>query len=285
MSVITTKKVKTGDGAKTFTANIETFESTMECVSMCRERKYTNSMFEDMPKKKLDVEWYGVKNYEEALKLMNDGWNEKVSELQATLKDCKALQAQKRIAFRNEVHGFAPVVPLAILGVPNSMINTAMKPIKAKVISVYYDMTISCGNSAEQLIKNGRKMVEAIVKLENMGYRVNLFMTQQYCEPNNGDMLVIKIKSANQPLDLKRICFPIMHPAMFRVIGFDWYGKFPKGTYRYGYGSNLVNKTNGKTAQEIMRGLFGDEAIYIHANLIQRNDVNYIVETLKGGKL
>lgn len=285
MSVITTKTVKTGNGARTFKANIETFDSTMECVKMCRERKYTDSRFDDMTMMSMDKKWYGVENYEEALTLMNDGWNEKVSELQVALKDCKALQAQKRIAFRNEVHGFAPVVPLAILGVPNSMINTAMKPIKAKVISVYYDMVISCGYTAKQLIKNGRKMVETLVKLENMGYRVNLFMTQQYCDSYNGDMLVIKIKSAEQPLDLKRICFPIMHPAMFRVIGFDWYGKFPKGTYRYGYGSNLPNKVSATEAQEIMRGLFGKEAVYIHGKLIQDKGVEYIIGALKGGKL
>ena len=283
MSIITTKVVKTG--TRTFKANIETYESIMECVSKCRERKYTDERFDNMQEKSLKENWHGVKSYEEALTLMNNGWNEKVSALQTTLKDCKALQAQKRIAFRNEVHGFAPVVPLAILGVPNSMINTAIKPVKAKVISVFYDMTISCANDAEQLIKNGRKMVETIVKLENMGYRVNLYMTQQYCDNTSGDILVIKIKSAEQPLDLKRICFPIMHPAMFRVIGFDWYGKFPKGKYREGYGSNLVHKTSEADAKEIMRGLFGKEAVYIHGNLLQKIDVEYILEELKGGKL
>lgn len=282
MSVITTKTVTTNGRA--FTMNIETFESTMECVRKCRERKNTDSDFHDMHHYGINKDWHGVESYEEALELMNNGWSEKVTELKAALKDCKALQTNKRIAFRNEVYGFAPVVPLAILGVPNSMINTTMKPIKAKVISVYYDMTIHCGNSAEQLIKNGRKMVATIVKLENMGYRVNLFMVQAYCDYTSGDMLAIKIKSAEQPLDLKRICFPIMHAAMFRVIGFDWYGKFPKGKYRNRYGGNLVQKTSETRAKEIMSGLFGKEAVYIHGKLIQDKDVNYILDILKGGK-
>lgn len=285
MSVIMTKTVEYGSRDK-FTANVEIFESTMEVVNKCKDRKITDSSFNNMQTKSdYKNSWHGVGSYKEALDLMNDGWNEKVKELQNAMKNCKATQNDKRITFQNNVHGFAPIVPLAILGVPNSMINTTMKPIKSKIISIYYDMAINCGNSAEQVMDNGRKVVEAIVKLENCGYRVNLYSLQSYNGGGCGDIVAVKVKSANQPLDLKRICFPIIHSAMFRVIGFDWYSKFPKGKYRFGYGHSMKHEVGKEHAHEVMKKIFGDETVYLLADMVQESNVDYIVEQLKGGKV
>lgn len=283
MSVIQTKTVEYSKG-KRFTANIELFDSSMEVVEKCKDRKITDSRFNNMRIKACRKDWHGVGSYDEALSLMYDGWNEKVVGLQKLLNANKVTQNCKRITFQNDVHGFAPIVPLAILGVPTSMINSTYRPIKSKIISIYYDMTISSYNTAEQIMNNGRKVVEAIIKLENSGYRVNLHTFQTYTSDGKGDVLAIKVKSANQPLDLKRLCFPIMHSAMFRVIGFDWYSKFPKGVYRSAYGSALGYNYNYEEASKIVKGMFGDDAVYLLATTVQKNGVDYIVDQLKGGK-
>lgn len=264
-------------------AHVEVYDSVMDVVNDCKTRKITDTRFDNMRTHSMRKSWEGVNNYKEALQIMNDGWAEEVKGLQATVNKVKTM-TQKRIAFRNDIQGFAPIVPLAILGVPNAMINTIMKPIKSKVISVYYNMAVSCGNSAETIVKNGRKIVEAIVALENSGYRVNLYSLQAYSNDEGTDLLAVKVKSANQPLDLKRICFPIMHAAMFRVIGFDWYSKFPKGRYRSGYGMALSTAIGEKKAQELVRELFGKEAVYLMATEVQRKEVEYITEMLKDGK-
>lgn len=288
MSIIQTKKVSYGKN-NTFSVNVEIYDSVMEVVEKCRTREITDSSFNNMPtyvEEQDDPKWYGVKTYNEALDLMYDGWNEKVAELQTDVRKLKVTQNDKRITFKNDVYGFSPIVPLAILGVPNSMINSTYKPIKSKTISVYYDMSVNCGNTAEQIVSNGRKVIEAIVRLENCGYRINLFVIQSYQRDNNGDMLVVKVKSANQPLDLKRICFPTMHAAFFRVIGFDWYSKFPKGKYRWGYGQSLETCVRGaKNAHEIMRNLFGKESVLLLADSVQRNRVEYITKILKGEEI
>lgn len=277
MSVIFEKTYKRHE------AHVEVYDSVMDVVRDCKERKIRRSRFNDMRNKSMSKGFEGVENYDEALQIMNDGWAEEVKGLQATVNKVKTM-TQKRIAFRNEIQGFAPIVPLAILGVPNAMINTIMKPIKSKVISVYYNMGISWGNDAEVIVKNGRKVVEAIVNLENSGYRVNLYSLQSYSDEEGSDILAVKVKSANQPLDLKRICFPIMHAAMFRVIGFDWYSKFPKGTYRIGYGKPLSIALGDEKAQGLVKELFGKEAVYLMATEIQRKDAEYITEMLKDGK-
>lgn len=282
MSVIQSKTIKLSDG-KVFKANIEAFDSTMELVTKCKERKITDKQFHDMENYDMNENWHGVKSYAEALELMNSGWSEQVSKLEAVVTECKQRQTQKRISFQNNVHGFAPIVPLALLGVPNAMINSNYKQIRSKIITINYDMAINCGNSAEQLTKNGRELVKAILMLENGGYRVNLNIMQGYSREDSADILTVRVKSANQPIDLKRICFPAMHAAFFRVIGFDWYSKFPIGKYRSGYGTNLAVSLGGK-CYEAVKKLLGDDSVYISGKLIQDKGVDYIVTALKEGK-
>lgn len=281
MSVIFTKT------HKGYTANVEVYDSVMDVVRDCKTRSIIDSRFSDIRcDKTMSRDWEGVETYDDALRLMNDGWNEQVKGLQQTLTKIKTVE-QKRISFQNEIQGFAPIVPLAILGVPNAMINMRMTQIKSKVISIYYNMAVNAGNSAKTIIANGRKIVEAVVKLENSGYRVNLYALQAYAgggHDSDCDILAIKVKSANQPLDLKRICFPVMHPAMFRVIGFDWQNKFPNGKYRFGRGRALTDVIGENKAQELVRAVFGNEAVYLMATTVQNNDASYIVDVLKGEK-
>lgn len=282
MSVIQSKTIKLSNG-NTFKANIEAFDSTMELVTKCNERKITDRQFSDMKTAEIKENWHGVNSYAEALELMNSGWSEQVSKLDAIVNECKQRQSQKHISFQNNVHGFAPIVPIALLGVPNAMINSSYKQIKSKIITINYDMAVTCGNSAEQLVKNGRELVKAILMLENSGYRVNLNIMQGYSNSSSVDILTVRVKSANQPIDLKRICFPAMHAAFFRVIGFDWYSKFPIGVYRIRYGTNLATSL-GSRCYEATKKLLGDDSVYVSGKLIQDKGVDYIVTALKEGK-
>ena len=190
-------------------------------------------------------------------------------------------RSQKRISFQNNIVGASPIVPLALKGVPNCMVDMKMKPIKCKVIDVYYDMTCSCGTNSDDIIKNGQKMLGAILDLEHQGYRFNLYAIQTYSDTKSVDLLAVKIKSSNQPLDLRRMSFPLTHTAFFRVIGFDWYSKFPKGTYRGGYGCALGYELSNSEIKEFSRAMFGDNAVYFVGKNILHNDEEYIKEVLK----
>ena len=103
----------------------------------------------------------------------------------------------KRISFFNDVVGYAPIVPLALQGVPAAMQNAYMKPIKAKVLNVYYDMTASCGTKSEDIIEAGQKLLAAIMELEMQGYKFNLYAIQSYAGSRDVDILCTKIKNSN----------------------------------------------------------------------------------------
>ena len=277
MSTIIERKIKVR-GDKNYKIELELYNSAVEVYEDCKSRKITDHSFKDMARESMGS-FQGVKNYEEALGYLRNGYQPTVERLREKLniKD----PGQKRISFTNNVVGAAPVVPLALKGVPNCMIDTKMKQIKCKVIDVYYDMTCSCGTESEDIIKNGQKLLGAILDLEHQGYRFNIYALQTYSNSSGADILAVKIKSSNQPLDLKRMSFPLTHTAFFRVIGFDWYSKFPKGTYRSCYGHALGYEFNKSECNKIIEEIFGTNAILIIGKDILHEGEEHIREVLR----
>lgn len=269
MSQIRTLKVK---GFKNNEFHIETYDSAYQVVEDCKKRKITNSSFDNMREERIRKSWHGVGSYDEALKLMETGYQPTVEKLKKGIKP-NLSGVSKRVSFHNDVVGYAPIVPLAIMGVPQSMMNSYMRPVKAKVINVYYYMSVNAGCSSEELMKAGQKFLGAIMELELQGYRMNIYCVQSYYQNHDGaDMMCVKIKSANQPLDLQRVSFPLTHPAFFRVIGFDWYSKFPIGKYRFGYGSALGAEYSTAEMQKGFEEIFGNNIVVFVASKIIEND-------------
>jgi len=277
MSTLINKTISTEDH-RSYKLNIEKYESALEVVKHCETRKITDCGFHDMRKEKLD-EWSGVKSYDEALSYLKNGYQPTVDKLKESVKTKKMADA-KRISFQNNIVGFAPVVPLALKGVPQSMINMSMKQIKCKVVDVYYDMTCSASTSSETIIKNGQKLLAAIMSLEKQGYKFNLFAVQSYSSDADADMLIVKIKDSSKPIDLKRISFPLTHTAFFRVIGFDWYSKTPHGRYRCAYGHALSYEFSNPELNELARQAFGNNSLFLRGTDIKNNGEEHIKEVL-----
>lgn len=265
--------------------NVEIFDSANEVVSVNKSRKITSACFHDMENYDIHEDWHGVDSYDEALELMSTGYQPTVDKLKSGIKANVQGQA-KRVSFRNDIAGFVPVVPLALQGVPNSMINSYMRPIKAKVLNVYYDITGSSMTSPKDFISAGQKLLAAIMELEMQGYKFNLYAVQSYWDRGKGaDILCTKVKSSNTPLDLKRISFPLTHPAYFRVIGFDWYSKTPHGVYRGNYGKGIAYEfRDEKVLADGFSELFGKNAVaFSFVNLNKANE-GHIKEVLTNAR-
>ncbi len=266
---------------KLFSGNVEIFNSAHEVVETSRAREMTSTAFHNMHNpEQVDPDFCGgVNTFEEAEELMTRGYQPTVDRMKKEIKANVSGQG-KRVSFRNEVVGFQPIIPLALQGVPTCMVNTYMKPIKSKVLNIYYDMTASCGTSSDAIIKAGQDILAAIMELEMQGYKFNLYAIQTYFDGKTADMLCTKIKSANTPMDLKRISFPLTHTAYFRCIGFDWYSRFPLGTYRVGYGHALGYTYNQKQCSEAFEEIFHEKCIYFSAAKVIKETVDTIKEVL-----
>jgi hypothetical protein len=148
-------------------------------------------------------------------------------------------------------------------------------------------MTASSFTSKEQIIEAGQKLLAAIMELEMQGYKFNLYAIQTYWEDSSkgADMLCTKIKSSNTPLDLKRISFPLTHTAYFRVIGFDWYSKTPKGVYRSCYGKALGYDFNEDQMQAGFKEIFGNNCVVFScAKIIDQDKEHFKTVIEENGK-
>lgn len=279
MSTIIEKTVKLGN--KPLKVMCEQYMNADEVVRDCEKRKITDCGFSDVRNNtEKQFRWSGVESYEDAMNLMRYGYQPTVEKMKDVLKISRQ-GSGKRIAFVNNIVGANPIVPLAMMGVPNCMIDMQMKPIKCKVIDVYYDMTMSSGASSETIIENGQKLLGTILELERQGYRFNLYGVQTYTDSESCDVLAVRVKSANQPIDLKRISFALTHTAFFRIVGFDWYSKTPKGKYRSGYGYAFGYDYNETQCKAFAKNVFGNNAVYISAAKL---DENHLKEVLTNDK-
>lgn len=280
--MIEERKIKLSNGE--YKVNIETYNTAQDVVKDIQQRKYTcNDFKENQEDRSYDKYWCGVGSLNEALDLLKNGYQINVSKFDKDLKS--NLQGDgKRFAFRNNVCGFAPIVPLSILNVPNCMIDMTTKPIKTKVIDIVYNNSCNAGTSSDTILKCGQKLLSAIVQLEMEGYRFNLYSTQIYSDSCSSDVLKVRVKSANQPLDIKRCAFPLMHTAFFRAIGFEWYSKTPNGTFRYGYGRELKDSVSKIDYNKVIDGIYGDKSVFISLPDIRDKGVEQIKEILKYDK-
>lgn len=243
----------------------EQYDSVIKMTNDLKNRPVTDDRFKssiDHSRIEEDSDWFYVKNYDEALTLLRDGYAPQV-----TTGEIEAIAESdgKRMSIQNDIVGFAPIVPLALKGIPTCMLNTHIRPIKSKVLDLYFDATYTAGISASRMVENGKKILGAIMALEKSGYRVNLYAMQGYWSHGDegADILTVKIKSSNQPFDLKRMSYALMHPAFFRVIGFEWYAKCPGATYRGGLGTSMTRVMNYDDAKKVIKQVFGNNAVYL----------------------
>ncbi len=121
--------------------------------------------------------------------------------------------------------------------------------------------------------------------MEMCGHKINLYMCEAFAGEAGADLLCIKTKNSNSPLDLKRISFPLCHTAFTRVICFDWYSKFPLGVYRKRYGTTLINAVGKENADRLMKKLFGPASLLATYEELKTGGEAYLRQALEIGKI
>lgn len=247
-----------------FNSEMEFFESATGLYEVT-ESRIPFRVDDKLSRKWHDEDWCGgVDSTEEAVRMLYGGWEDKVPEARLRIREVEKTLPKNSRAIKNAVVGFAPVVPLAIMGVPECMSSDARKPVKSRVISIYYDFGATFGVSAEDLTWAGMRALAEIVKLEKTGYRVRLFGVHWQSNEYHGNAAVVKLKSEYAPIDLKRMLFPMVHPAYFRIIHLGWYNRCPTKKYIQTCGCSIYNRPQ-REVDAIIEQCFGPKAIYISA--------------------
>lgn len=233
-----------------------------------------------------DSEWYGTKCYEEAEELFRNGYTDILPEVLKGVNEAERLYTEEspiqKMIPKTQVVGYAPHVPNAIIGIPESMIFTDRIIHKKKTIDITYSCSVNCYIEAEQMKRAGIALLSAIKLIENSGIFINLDLAAFISETSREiSHPTINLKRYHERLDIQKLCFPLAHPSMLRRFGFKWMETCPEITdtnFRGGYGHSIED------VADIKRKLkFADNMHVLNANWIidHKYNVKSIIKYLK----
>lgn len=218
------------DGCRDLKAvKCEWFDSVREMIAVTESRPRINPSRlvdcvrgEDDKRCVEDDEWtLGVASYRDAVRMAEDGWQEPVAGAASRLRRMPMVPERRTMTVCS-VAGYAPVVPLAIQGVPNCMLDTR-RDTRPRIIDLYYDYGASSYTPAKALHEIAVMVLAEVQRLERIGFRVRISACHfQFDDCGYATFVSAKVKGENEPMDLKRIMFPLTHPAFFRLIEFGW---------------------------------------------------------------
>lgn len=247
------------EGMKNIT--VERFGSLQALISANGSRERNGRNNPNSPRKG----FHGVESYSEACELAVSGYMRPVKKMVISTKNIKSVQ-KKRNVIRNQVVGYAPNVPNAIMGLPTSMINTEAKRMPIKVIRIKYLNAYNSWVSTEDAEEAGTRLLSAVASLENDGYRVEIDcinLTWSNANRNNYAYLATRIKDAQQPIDVKRLAYPLAHPSYFRVLVFRWMETSKCPDLGYGLGKAYSDVEGIEKATELVREVEKDNHVVV----------------------
>ena len=181
-------------------------------------------------------------SFEEATELFKDGWHSMADQLVKKLSVVKNQVVDtevKKVLY--DVVGFQASVPRYLQGIPTNMINKRVVTVKQKVITLDKDISYNCLTNTKQIIEASTQVLLLIKKLEAQGIRVNLNLILGVKAGYTKEVVKVRIKSANERLNISKLAFPLVHPSMLRRLFFRYIEVAPTVTksYKWGYGKPL----------------------------------------------
>jgi hypothetical protein len=224
----------------------EHFNSIDEFMKVIESRPNNSAMAGKYSSMETGSHFYGTETFEEAKELLKFGYKDILPKVKSGVaENLKRTETRQRRHIENGVVGYAPNVPNAIMGLPNSMINVKSVPQKVKAISLVVGITENCGTETEEFIKSGIAALGVVNSLELQGYRVSLKVACKVSRMESERVFcTVTLKNYRDHLDLQKLCFPLAHPSMFRRFGFKWMETVPGLTnsgWAFGYGQSYHN--------------------------------------------
>ena len=240
-----------------------------------------NSVFEKEPSlsSKEENSWSGTNTWDEANKLLHNGWQSGVTEMVKNLENYKKEIEYKTITMERSVVGFAPCVPAAIVGHPISMYRNREETQSRKMNAVHimYVMGASSATSKDFILECGLTVLKTVVWLESKGIRVKLDICPKAVASSsygNAQLaaVLVNVKDYMSPLNLMKMAYPMAHTAFFRRHGFRWLETCPQitdGDFRNGYGTSF-RYLDGKTRHDFWKAQNIDtqKMIYLDTQIV-----------------
>lgn len=255
---------------------LESFNGMLELVKTNDSRK--NNFGYDRKVKGRD---FNFSSYEQAVSwLLNYDKHLDMFKKEIKNLDIKISTDSKKVKTFNSVEGYQPIIPNALMGLPNSMVNSKVSYKKNKVINVLVDATYSWHTTEQEVARSYSKQLAYLSLLEKQGFRVRLELGFIFGTRFSNKIHICKIllKNESQPLDIKRLMFGLTNLGSFRLFGWDWYERLPKAEQIDGYGSPMYSWDSEKRNALLESiGTIQNKQYYLHLN----SNVEQVFESVK----
>lgn len=232
-------------------------------------------------------EFCKTNTFTDAYKMLTEGWYEgsKKLEKRLSLEKGSTLNKLER-KFIQDVVGFQPIVANYLMGVPKSMVNSKMVMRKEKVVTLNYCASFPGRVSVSTIEENCITAFRIIKAIEAAGTRVNLnvfyagHVYDYQTSTKRYNLIKLRIKGANERLNVAKMAFPMVHPSFLRRILFRVIEVSPSFTREYvgGYGRVVSNDEFAEVFKDRLKGEYLIPT-YI-ANSIDWNEDAHMLDAL-----
>ena len=155
-------------------------------------------------------------SYEEAMKLLLNGWTEAANKMTRTLKTLPQPAPAKRQKSVYSVAGHTASVPRYLQGIPTNMIASVPDRRKQPVVVINHAITYSAYWEADDILKEGIKALQVVQAIEasNRNVKLNIVCIAEYRNYKRG--FKVCIKQPGERLNISKMAFPLAHPSMLR---------------------------------------------------------------------
>lgn len=234
------KEIVLGGGWRPLNVKFQDFDSIGDFNEYLNKTP-TNNIFRGRRDNAKDSDGYfrGTSSYEEAEKLLREGWESGAQRIAKKLPVQTTQQTAMRSKPTYNVVGGQASVPRFLQGIPTNMVDRKQVPVKQKIIVLNRHIVFSGMTSKEVIEQEGIKALQVVQTLENRGYRVKLNLYWITQENNEACALRVCVKKPEERMSILKVAFPLAHPSFMRRMAFLWVEVHPTMTewaFAGGYG-------------------------------------------------
>ena len=230
------------NGYKVIHEHFHTINDMLKCFGRRKNNRVMKGVYSSQRSERR-YPWYGTNSYEEAVKLLREGYVEILPRVTSEYKKNVNILSEKfSISKSRPIDSFCggiPNVPNTLLGLPKTMLNRDPIVRRIKTIDIIYSPTGPYRVKPRRFIEAGIALLSAIELIERSRIQIRLIscFTSSHIQ---GEAIIgtVVVKEYSDRLDIRKLCFPLAHPSMLRRIGFKFTETVPgmSSDFTNGYG-------------------------------------------------
>ena len=177
----------------------------------------------------LGYDWDLGADYAKATELADDGWPEGAELVRKNLSAITAgMVTAPGLASTFDEEGALPDVARYLDSEPDYWVRPVPAPTKRPGVRIVASVSASCGFGAEGMARRGCAIAILAEVLRMNGYSVSveaqvaMFDCDSYPVPRNvNHVYAIEVMAPGEIMNINKIAFALVHPAMFRRLGFS----------------------------------------------------------------